>query len=339
MKKIALLLSGIILFAACGSKDKKQELAEKKREYKNKNKAVAVKQAQLKFLEEQFNDAKSDKTKLLLEATEIQKRLATLMAIKKPKPEEKKEIKELNDDITEANFFLTVIDTDLTDISTEHGVIRAEGTTQVGERNVIDAEIKDIINFDIPLLEKDLEKSKKLIETYQDNIKENEIIERDTERENKQELKAYQDTFNIMNKNRYQVTQDPNETDADFIKRIQSLESLAFDPTIFKDRAKTEGSKKFMKNLKDVIRDEIKISQIVNSFSSPEEVFLINSNWSNISNRLKSVFGVNNPAIFANEYKSEIEKTLETVQTGKTTNITVVAPAPGTSTSTSTLQH
>jgi hypothetical protein len=31
-----------------------------------------------------------------------------------------------------------------------------------------------------------------------------------------------------MNKNRYQVTQDPTETDADFIKRIDSLEKMAF---------------------------------------------------------------------------------------------------------------
>ena len=80
-----------------------------------------------------------------------------------------------------------------------------------------------------------------------------------------------------MNKNRYQVTQDPTETDADFIKRIDSLEKLKFDPTIFKDRAAIEGNKKFMKNLKDITRDEIKISAIVNSFTSPEEVFLINS--------------------------------------------------------------
>ena len=38
-----------------------------------------------------------------------------------------------------------------------------------------------------------------------------------------------------MNKNRYQVTQDPTETDTDFIKRIDSLEKLKFDPTIFKE--------------------------------------------------------------------------------------------------------
>jgi hypothetical protein len=136
-----------------------------------------------------------------------------------------------------------------------------------------------------------------------------------------------------MNKNRYQVTQDPTETDADFIKRIDSLEKMAFDPNIFKDRAATEGNKKFMKNLKDITRDEVKISEIVKSFTSPEEVFLINSNWSYILNRLKSVFGVNNPAISANDYNIQINEQLNEIQSGKTP-ITVVAPTPGASSTT-----
>jgi hypothetical protein len=191
-------------------------------------------------------------------------------------------------------------------------------------------EVKNIQNVDIPPLETALEQSEKDIEMLKDNIKENEIIVRDQEKENKQKLKEYQDTFNIMNKNRYQVTQDPTETDADFIARIQSLEKLAFDPNIFKDRAATEGNKKFMKNLKDITRDEVKISEIVKSFTSPEEVFLINSNWPIISNRLKSVFGVNNPAISANDYNIQINEQLNEIQSGKTP-ITVVAPTPGAS--------
>jgi hypothetical protein len=188
-------------------------------------------------------------------------------------------------------------------------------------------EVKNIQNVDIPPLETALEQSEKDIEMLKDNIKENEIIVRDQEKENKQKLKEYQDTFNIMNKNRYQVTQDPTETDADFIARIQSLEKLAFDPNIFKDRAATEGNKKFMKNLKDITRDEVKISEIVKSFPSPEEVFLINSNWPYILNILKRQFGFNNPGISASEYKSEIDEALDSVQTGKTTNITVQAPS------------
>ena len=134
-----------------------------------------------------------------------------------------------------------------------------------------------------------------------------------------------------MNKHRYQVKQDPTETGADFVKRIQSLESLSFDKNIFKDREATEGKRKFMNNLKDMTRNEIKISEIVKSFPSAEEIFLINSNWSYISNMLKRKFGFNNPAISANEYDIEINELPNEIQSGKSP-ITVVAPTPATST-------
>jgi len=120
-----------------------------------------------------------------------------------------------------------------------------------------------------------------------------------------------------MNKNRYQVIQDPTETNTDYITRIQNLESLAFDKNIFKDRAQTEGNKKFMINLKDVIRDEVKIIEIVKSFPFAEEVFLIDSNWSYISNMLKRKFGFNNPAITAKEYNLEINELLNEIHSGK----------------------
>jgi hypothetical protein len=234
-------------------------------------------------------------------------------------------MKDLNFTIPKLEARVKALPALITNAITESKKIGKEEKVLAADLKTLMADINNIATVDIPTLETRLEQSKKLIETYQENIKENEIIERDTERENKQELKAYQDTFNIMNKNRYQVTQDPNETDADFIKRIQSLESLSFDPTIFKDRAKTEGNSKFMKNLKDIIKDEVKISEIVKSCSSPEEVFLINNNWPIISNRLKSVFGVNNLAISANDYNIQINEQLNEIQSGKTP-ITVVAP-------------
>jgi hypothetical protein len=137
-----------------------------------------------------------------------------------------------------------------------------------------------------------------------------------------------------MNKNRYQVTQDLTETDSDFLTRVKSLEALKFDKNIFKDRSRTEGNQKFMKNLKEVTRDEIKINEIVKSFPSPEEVFLINSNWSIISNRLKSVFGYNNPVISFNDYNTQINEQLNEIQSGKLP-ITVVVPTPTSSTSAS----
>ena len=42
MKKIAILLSGILFFAACGSKDKKQELADLKSQEKEIQAKIAA---------------------------------------------------------------------------------------------------------------------------------------------------------------------------------------------------------------------------------------------------------------------------------------------------------
>ena len=310
--------------------DKKQDIKDKKIESKNKKSTVAVLQAKLKELEETYNKLKDTKDKLIVTGNDIQKRLSILTGLSKKTTEEMEEMNELTTKLPELKNHLVVLTKQINDMAAEHGKIFAEGKTVVAEKTVIDDEIKDMINFDVPLLEKKFDASKKIIETYQDNIKDNEIIERETERENKQILKGYEDTFNIMNKNRYQITQDPTETDASYLKRIESLEKLEFDPTIFKDRARTEGNRKFMKNLKDITRDDSKISSIVNSFSSPEEVFLINSNWSNISNLLTRQFGKDNKNVSVNEYKTEIMKALETVQNG-TANITVVAPTAVTS--------
>jgi len=123
--------------------------------------------------------------------------LATLTAISKPKPEEVEETKELKKSIAELKKILPDLTTKLTDISTEHGTIRAEGIAIIAERKIIDDEIKDIINVDIPAIETALAQSEKDIEMLKDNIKENEIIENETAKENKKMMKEYEDTFNI----------------------------------------------------------------------------------------------------------------------------------------------
>ena len=315
-------------------KDKKQEIEDKIREEKEKKMEMKSKEEAKKkaFAEStELTKEESDKTTKL---TEDKKTLATLTAITTPTAKEKKKMKDLNFTIPKLEARVLALPTLIAAATAEYKNFRTEEKALEADLKTLMADIKNIETVEISALETALEQKKQLIETYQDNIKENEIIVRDIEQGNKQELKAYQDTFNIMNKNRYQVTQDPTETDKDFINRIESLEKLAFDPSIFKDRAATEGSKKFMKNLKDITRDEVKISEIVKSFSSPEEVFLINNNWSIISNLLKRQFGFDNKEISVNEYKTEIEEALDTVQTGKTTNIIVQAPSASTSTPT-----
>ena len=312
-----------------------QEIKDKKQEVENKKIEKQEKEIEMKRKEKEKNEALAEYTKFKKEETDSTTKLADdktayadLKKLTTPTSREQAKIRRFDVTIPKLEARVTELGTLISDAATKWSQFDTEEKAIDTEIKTIEKDIK-AIKTAIVLSENRLPGIKKVIETYKDNIKENEIITRDTERENKQQLKAYQDTFNIMNKNRYQVTQDPNETDADFIKRIQSLESLAFDKNIFKDRATTEGNKKFMKNLKDITRDDIKISKIVSSFPVPEEVFLINSNWPSILNILKKQFGVNNQAISSDDYVIEINDALETVQSGKLPSITVVAPPGG----------
>jgi chromosome segregation ATPase len=98
------------------------------------------------------------------------------------------EIKELNKEIPELKTNIAKLDKQLTDISTEHA-IRTEGLGIIVERKKIDADITNIQTVDIPALETKLEQSEKDIKTYQENVEQNEIIENETTKEKKGNIK------------------------------------------------------------------------------------------------------------------------------------------------------
>jgi hypothetical protein len=51
---------------------------------------------------------------------------------------------------------------------------------------------------------------------------------------------------------------------------------MKYDPKLFADKVSLENSKQSMKNLKEVISDDVKISEIVKSYGN-DEVFDINN--------------------------------------------------------------
>ena len=125
--------------------------------------------------------------------------------------------------------------------------------------------------------------------------------------------RKYTDTFNMANRDRYSVQQDPNEDDQAYLNRIKVIESAQYDPKFFKEKAANEGNLKLMTNLRNSLRDEVKISEIVKSFGA-EEVFIINTNWSAIQEQLKVKFGINNPIKTVNDYVIEIRDVIDKLQ-------------------------
>ena len=168
------------------------------------------------------------------------------------------------------------------------------------------------------------------IKQIEDNLKLNENRVIDAEQKNKQIVQNYEEGFNLANRGRYQVKQQPNETDEEYIKRIQSLEMMPFDRTIFEERAATKNILKFQNNLKELVRNEIIIGEIVRYYSgAPEAVFLINSNWKKMLPLLLQMIGYNNKRMTAEQFASTIDEVVSILADPKPRiNITNITP-PG----------
>ncbi len=128
---------------------------------------------------------------------------------------------------------------------------------------------------EIPGLETDITNLKAEYRQIEENIKDNEQAIIDTNVENKKVAKKYEDVFNEQNKNLYSVKQEPYESEEPYIKRIKQLDPMKYDPTLYENRAVTENSKEFMNNLKQVINDDAKISEITKQLGT-KAIFDIN---------------------------------------------------------------
>jgi hypothetical protein len=110
----------------------------------------------------------------------------------------------------------------------------------------------------------------------EENIKLNEQTIIDAKLANKEVVKKYEGVFNEQNKNLYSVEQEPYESEEDYIRRIKQLDDMKYDPTLYKNRAAEENSKELMTNLKQVINDDTKISEIIKIIDEPKAIFDIN---------------------------------------------------------------
>ena len=193
-------------------------------------------------------------------------------------------------------------------VNEENEVIRYEAAVQKLEK-----QIEDYKTIKIAAKEKEIEDANLLVIQAQENLKENQDEMQKVKNKNKEITQKYTDTFNMANRDRYSVQQDINESEKDYLDRIKQIESQPYDPTIFKEKATNEGNLNLKDNLRNSLRDEVKITEIVKTFT-PEEVFMINTNWKEIQDQLRVKFGINNPNKTVKDYHEEIISIIETLQ-------------------------
>jgi len=143
---------------------------------------------------------------------------------------------------------------------------------------------------------------------------------------NSERVKSYQETLNLMNRGAFQQDQMPDESEEDYLSRLQqNAEQEYIDETKFE--AEMDIKKKFKEALKKLIRDDIKIEQVANSIRT-NEIGIKNNilkKFSLFKKKFTDLYGINNPSVEVIDIKNFIDAFTQSLK-GNETLLDFIAP-------------
>ena len=231
--------------------------------------------------------------------TQISKLITDLSQKEKDYKNELKTLKDLEDTLNFGGAYKIVkgVSTFVTYSNREKIKLRQDIATQ---KAVITAS-----EADIGKLNTDIENVRRLIQDAKQNIEENKGIVAMTNKTNADNIRLYQESLLAVNKNRLSIQQHGNESDADYIARMDAIGQEKYDTNLYEEKAKLEEIQKFKINLKKIIRKDEIIENVLKSFTG-DQIFLINKNFPMIEATFLETFGFNNANLSTKDIVDEI---------------------------------
>jgi hypothetical protein len=119
--------------------------------------------------------------------------------------------------------------------------------------------------------------------------------------------------FNRLNRGKTQITRQAEESNDDFLKRLQDLGNVFIDPADRDKQIQTEILLKAKKNILELSNELSKAETVVKMLNN-EERFRMNKTFPFIKKKYSETFGINNKNMDANEIKQFIQNELVTGQ-------------------------
>jgi len=173
----------------------------------------------------------------------------------------------------------------------------------------------DEVDANLDMVKAEIDDIKNGIEEY--NLQKSRIPELERENQakissvkkiNSERVKAYQETLNLMNRGAFQQDQMPDETEEDYLARLQAnAEEEYTDETLFE--ADMDIKRKFKEALKKLIRDDIKIEQVANGIRE-DEIEIKNNiikRFPLFRKKFTELYGINNPAVSVIDIRTFID--------------------------------
>lgn len=115
-------------------------------------------------------------------------------------------------------------------------------------------------------------------------------------KDNQEKLRLYEEDFKLLNRGKLSIDKQPNESDEEFLQRLNDLAYTLYSDQETLFNAEIEAIRKFKNNLREVIKNETKIEGIAKSYT-PQQLFELNKYWTKIKDKWIKNFGLNNTTI------------------------------------------
>jgi hypothetical protein len=173
----------------------------------------------------------------------------------------------------------------------------------------IDINIRDKIkeiDDEILAKKKEIEDTVQEITTIQQSIRENDNKKMNNQAEeqrvkaiNRERVKNYQEQLNQLNSGQFSIIQQENETEGEWLERLNQMGETIFDDERIKLESNLYNIKELRKNLKEIIKDEVIIDDVIRIFNVVEnDVYQLNTIFNPyIKNKFIKVYGKFNPRV------------------------------------------
>ena len=186
--------------------------------------------------------------------------------------------------------------------------------TKLKEREILLNDFKQKI-AEIKNEEDTIRKSKLLISQANENMFRNKQLKQKQYKEINKQLEDYKESIYVLNRhkiNQGTLERQPNESNEDYLKRMQDFQNQQYDVNLYKGKADLEQAIVLKKNLRRLFNRDDLIENVIKSFT-PEQQFQINKYFGAISEHVFDTYGRNNTNLTTKDTVEIITSVLERI--------------------------
>ena len=147
----------------------------------------------------------------------------------------------------------------------------------------------------------------------EENILENQAELDKTKKINKEKLDQYTQMLNFLNVNELNVKQQPDETEEDYLNRLEQIGQATYNEDQLSVYAGLETLDKLKKNLAGLIKNKSTIEDIIRQIPIPSRRHELNKYFTGIKTKFLKLYGFDNTSLSSTEITDILNKFLDEI--------------------------